>query len=363
MFDLRATTGADGKPTKKLALHYRATVNQSTGEDWTDAILNLSTASPSSFGTHIPVLHSMKVAMPKSWGQGIFNTGVKPAAANTNPYTSPFKNALFGTQQAPQLPATGGLFGSTGTNSLFGGSTATTTGFGRFSQPATGSLFGQAAQQPQQTAQSTTSPFSFASQSTIGPFSGGASTSGFGTAAPASTGLFGAASNPATSSGLFGAAFNPSGGAGFGSTSNPSAGTTQTSVFGSTAAAPNPPQAAAASVAPTTVNPAQPTEEFDHVGATDASEDDPEALPEMEIPSAVTKENSMAANFQVKGNANIRSDGTNHKVAIAVLNFEAKIQSVVVPRSIAGAYLHVRLDLSPSCGLLTGNTVHHSQFV
>jgi hypothetical protein len=281
IFDLRAVTGADGKPTTKLALHYRAAVNQSTGEDWTEAILILSTASPDSLGSHIPRLASMKIT-PKQWG-GIFQNKQQNRNVAPNPFNPGTQN-LFGfsqQQQQPQLPAV---------------------------------PFGAAAQQqPQQ-----------------------APVNAFGTQQPA-TALFGSSNPPVAGVGLFGqaASIPPTAVAStslFAAPTNPAPSAAPTSIFGSSAGP--------------TANPPPATEDFVHVAPDEEAADDPEALPEMEIPSAATKENSMAANFEVKGNANIRSDGSNHKVAIAVLNFDAKIQTVAVPRSVPGANLHVRCYFS-----------------
>ncbi|KIM26318.1 hypothetical protein M408DRAFT_72909 [Serendipita vermifera MAFF 305830] len=253
VFDLRATTGADGKPKTKLTLHYRATVSQMTGEDWTDAILNLSTASPSSFGTYIPQLMGLRVVP-------------KPALFGQKP--------VFGqTSQAPNNA------------SPFGG----TSGFGAFGSTAP--------------------------------------TGGFGSTAPTSGGLFGSSTSTT---------------AAFGQPA------TSTSLFGQPAS--NPPQPASQP----TVDPPVPTEDLARVALT--SEESEEPLPDMEIPNAVAKGNSLAANFQVKGNANIRSGGSNHKVAIAILNFEAKIQTVVVPRSVAGAHLHCTIhNTTKETHLLPGN--------
>ena len=44
-YDLRATTTNDGQTSPTVALHYLASIAQSTGEDWTDAALTLSTAT------------------------------------------------------------------------------------------------------------------------------------------------------------------------------------------------------------------------------------------------------------------------------------------------------------------------------
>ena len=45
-YDLRATIPSDEKNKPSVHLHYRASIAQTTGEDWTDVNLSLSTATP-----------------------------------------------------------------------------------------------------------------------------------------------------------------------------------------------------------------------------------------------------------------------------------------------------------------------------
>ncbi|TFL07849.1 hypothetical protein BDV98DRAFT_521053 [Pterulicium gracile] len=58
-YELHATT-TDGKPSSTVTLNYRAHVTQSTGEDWTDAQLTLSTSN-TSMNTTIPELPTLKI--------------------------------------------------------------------------------------------------------------------------------------------------------------------------------------------------------------------------------------------------------------------------------------------------------------
>jgi hypothetical protein len=292
VFDLRAVTGPDGKPTTKVALHYRATVNQSTGEDWVDSTLNLSTASPDTRGTKLPTLPTIKIT-PKKPHFGGGNKGLfgQQQNANGNPFGQQAAGAFgqprtggafgaFGQASANSLAPPPSLFGTAAPSSgLFGNPPSSSGLFGN--PPAASGLFGTPAPPPNL----------------------------FGTAAPSSS-LFGAPAPTAPSGGLFGG-----GGA-----------TTSFGAFGANAAAPN---------ADTSAPPAAPAD-----NAAESWEITP--LPEMEIPSAVAKENSLATNFQVKGVANIKSDGSSHRVAISIMNLTAKMYSVVVPRALSGAYIHVR---------------------
>ncbi|KAG8874405.1 hypothetical protein FRB97_005913, partial [Tulasnella sp. 331] len=59
-------SGGDGKlkrPNNSLSIHYRASITQSTGEDWTDVALDLSTASPH-LGANIPSLTTYHIGTP-----------------------------------------------------------------------------------------------------------------------------------------------------------------------------------------------------------------------------------------------------------------------------------------------------------
>lgn len=54
-YDLRASVASDSKSQSAVSLHYRASISQRSGEDWTGVALTLSTASPLQ-GTKVPSL-------------------------------------------------------------------------------------------------------------------------------------------------------------------------------------------------------------------------------------------------------------------------------------------------------------------
>ncbi|KAH9038570.1 hypothetical protein EDB85DRAFT_2072734 [Lactarius pseudohatsudake] len=64
-YELHATTDA-GVPSPSVSLHYRARITQSTGEDWTDVALTLSTADMNLSTQSIPTLIPTKIRPPKS---------------------------------------------------------------------------------------------------------------------------------------------------------------------------------------------------------------------------------------------------------------------------------------------------------
>ncbi|KAG9004369.1 hypothetical protein FRB94_002458 [Tulasnella sp. JGI-2019a] len=73
-YDIRAQIGTMSSPAKdskdaasspstSLTVHYRASITQATGEDWTNVALDLSTASPH-LGTEIPTLTPHHISLP-----------------------------------------------------------------------------------------------------------------------------------------------------------------------------------------------------------------------------------------------------------------------------------------------------------
>jgi hypothetical protein len=60
LYDVHASIGKAKDPTSTIALHYRASITQATGENWSKVELTLSTASPQ-LGTMIPSLSPWRV--------------------------------------------------------------------------------------------------------------------------------------------------------------------------------------------------------------------------------------------------------------------------------------------------------------
>ena len=103
-YDLRASISSDPvvDPAKKgtvdanaassVVLHYRASISQSTGEDWSNVELTLSTASPQQ-GTNIPTLNPLWVSeLPSGWpGPGVsipVTQGVAMSASRSRAFSS-----------------------------------------------------------------------------------------------------------------------------------------------------------------------------------------------------------------------------------------------------------------------------------
>lgn len=115
-YELHATT-VSGKPSSSVSLHYRATITQSTGEDWTDVALTLSTASMDQADQQVPSIHALRIRPPTSgpvqpvWQQQAFQMQQQQNAA------LPARRGGFGSNnQATSLnsqPTThfGGAFG------------------------------------------------------------------------------------------------------------------------------------------------------------------------------------------------------------------------------------------------------------
>jgi len=61
LYDLRASIASNAKDTSKISLHYRASIQQATGEDWSKVHLTLSTASPQT-GSKVPDLKALRIS-------------------------------------------------------------------------------------------------------------------------------------------------------------------------------------------------------------------------------------------------------------------------------------------------------------
>ncbi|KAL5525761.1 hypothetical protein ACEPAG_7098 [Sanghuangporus baumii] len=113
-YDLRETT-EDGKPSGTVLLHYRASIQQNTGEDWRDTAVTVSTAKPGSWST-IPALRAMRISpapreaatyRSKNTNSGSF--GNKPP-----PPSPPARKMARATDRCRFAPSTVALFGSSG---------------------------------------------------------------------------------------------------------------------------------------------------------------------------------------------------------------------------------------------------------
>ncbi|KAI5122272.1 hypothetical protein M0805_002353 [Coniferiporia weirii] len=92
-YDLRATT-ENGRPSRTVALHYRAAIEQNTGEDWRDAVISVSTATPGTWTTPLNLRSTRIVSGSSSKLENLFGGG------KNAPSAGPFgQNA---TQQATQ---------------------------------------------------------------------------------------------------------------------------------------------------------------------------------------------------------------------------------------------------------------------
>ncbi|KAG8709941.1 hypothetical protein FRC08_017857 [Ceratobasidium sp. 394] len=63
LYDVRASIAKSPDATSTIALHYRASITQTTGENWSDVALTLSTASPQ-LGSNVPNLSSWRIGFP-----------------------------------------------------------------------------------------------------------------------------------------------------------------------------------------------------------------------------------------------------------------------------------------------------------
>ncbi|CUA74074.1 Protein F37C4,5 [Caenorhabditis elegans] [Rhizoctonia solani] len=63
LYDIRAAIAKSPDATSKMILHYRASITQTTGENWPEVGLTLSTASPQ-LGSKVPTLSPWKIGFP-----------------------------------------------------------------------------------------------------------------------------------------------------------------------------------------------------------------------------------------------------------------------------------------------------------
>ncbi|CAE6433400.1 hypothetical protein ACGC1H_001521 [Rhizoctonia solani] len=63
IYEIRASVSSSPNSPSTIALHYRASLNQTTGEDWPDVALTLSTAAPYR-GASIPTLSTWRIGVP-----------------------------------------------------------------------------------------------------------------------------------------------------------------------------------------------------------------------------------------------------------------------------------------------------------
>jgi hypothetical protein len=309
LYSVVAHTAQDGQVSPMVSLHCRASITQTTGEDWKNVALTLSTASPNSFGNSLPRLTPLKI---------------KPAGA---PAGFP-KGGLFGQQQqpqqqpqqqAPQQNVFGfgqGAFGqSQSANNAFGQSVTgafgqpSTGAFGlpstnTFGQPGQTSLFGQPAPRP-----------SGASNFMGGPPTQHA-TSLFGantnTTAPTGFGLFGGSSLPTATGGLFGnASAPPAGGIG---------------PFGPHTFQPLPNSTSDAAAS-----------EYEFVESAEGSARRP-----LDQAAATPSDSGPTATYQIEGKSTIPSDDSTHKVSIVVAQLQTVMEWAVVPKYTTVVYLQVR---------------------
>ncbi|TFK56143.1 hypothetical protein OE88DRAFT_1652769 [Heliocybe sulcata] len=112
VYDLFATTDK-GAPMPSVGLDYRARIWQSTGEDWNNTKLVLSTATSDSVSDGVPDLDALKIKVVLGPGQALFGQPRQVAPADRYRVQGPAPPAttLFGPTQS---------FGST-TGALFGG--------------------------------------------------------------------------------------------------------------------------------------------------------------------------------------------------------------------------------------------------
>ncbi|KAF8963135.1 hypothetical protein BDZ97DRAFT_1821922 [Flammula alnicola] len=317
------TTTQSGKPSRSVSLHYLATITQSTGEDWTDAALTLSTIKTDLVAKHLPQSLPLKIRPA-----GALKSGFAQEAEKKNAFSNFIQSqqTFFGSTAQLNTSNTGGLFGAAAPN---------TNTVNQSQKPVFGSSTGNS-QAPvqsfgQQNAQA------FASESVFGGGGGGAPLSIRN--APVQPVLFGDATPT-----VFGAA--------------PSA-----SAFGSSTAAPVVHSSNSVFALPQVpvIDPSlgayQPELSSAYAAPLEESVDDVKqdgAPGEITEPTTIVKETPLSMSFAVCGQSTIPSDGLNHRVTLAVLPFQAKVSYISIPRDDPSIFLQCEVKNSSEYRLLAG---------
>ncbi|CCO27532.1 Protein F37C4,5 [Rhizoctonia solani AG-1 IB] len=93
LYDVRASIANTPEGSCTVALHYRASITQTTGEDWPNVELALSTASPQ-LGSIVPRLPPWRIGFPartagSGWGTSTVYNPMSPGYNPTSPAYSP----------------------------------------------------------------------------------------------------------------------------------------------------------------------------------------------------------------------------------------------------------------------------------
>ncbi|KAF9525788.1 hypothetical protein CPB83DRAFT_858888 [Crepidotus variabilis] len=294
-YELHATT-ENGKPSSAVNFHYRARVTQSTGEDWNNTTLTLSTITSDTFIKRIPKLRTIQLRegplFPPTKGGFL-------KFPNTN--ANLFNNKQAAHFNSVPLPPPNPFTTSSTGGGLFGGQ----------AQPGGAAIFGNAMPQPPQMQHQQLQqhyqqqqPQQFQQQQQQQLQHGAISFGALGQQqqAPAGATSFGQAQAPAPT--LFG-------------------------FQGSSSTVPAVPL---------------PEDDFEEISG-------PEPIAE---PATVISETPIAVSFSVQGESTIPSDGIDHQVSVAVLSFTAKISYITIPRVDPRAFLQCEVKNTSEYRLLPG---------
>lgn len=294
-------------------------MNQSTGEDWTDAELTLSTVS--ALTNTIPKLPTYRIASQNLFGSTTTSQQQQPARTGFSAFGTPTSSAIVG-----------GTFGQPASSgALFGGSTLSATSSSNSQNKPTGGLFSA----PNETTGTSMGSGIFnstqeATDTQTKPFGGlfsGSSASGGSTSAS-----FGRPQtyNPTPTSPLFGGSFA----------------TAQKPVFGATAALQSPKSS-------TTTTPATPAPQA-FTTASAQPFGTANSVNTLSESTATIRTDSISEFYLVQGTVKIPSDGEEHVVSITTFDVEADITRVAVPRLKADVYLQCKVKNVSSYRLLAG---------
>ncbi|KAF9450483.1 hypothetical protein P691DRAFT_810305 [Macrolepiota fuliginosa MF-IS2] len=140
-YELDAVTGENGQPSRTVSLHYRACITQSTGEDWSNAALTLSTVATDTIVKRIPRLEPVRIRV--SYNGESRRAGLFGAQQQVQQQQQRAPNAFGAPAFGAPAPAFG--FGAPVPAGRFGASA-----FGNTTSAPPAGLFGAASSQPSQ---------------------------------------------------------------------------------------------------------------------------------------------------------------------------------------------------------------------
>ncbi|KAH7327611.1 hypothetical protein B0J17DRAFT_620288 [Rhizoctonia solani] len=120
LYDVRASIAKSPEGTSTIALHYRASITQTAGENWPDVALTLSTASPQ-LGSNVPKLSPWHIGLPAPVFSPVVTRSIRGGITSRGATVDPEVLFSRGTYSAPRMATRRAYVESAGVlNTTFG---------------------------------------------------------------------------------------------------------------------------------------------------------------------------------------------------------------------------------------------------